>query len=123
MDLLYAKSYILDQMPEAYERLLLEALVSDHSHFVSAEELREQWRIFSPVLHDLVAKKVEPHPYAYGSRGPAAADGLARKFGLAKFGGGMTPYVFVADLLADAKEEPLHGAPPPEEQQEENAAS
>ena len=31
MDLLYSKSYILEQMPEAYERLLLEALVNDHS--------------------------------------------------------------------------------------------
>lgn len=97
MDLLYAKSYLLEQMPEAYERLLLEALVSDHSHFVSAEELSAQWRIFTPVLHELVAQKVEPAKYAYGSRGPSAADKLARRYGMTKFGGGLTPYVFLAD--------------------------
>ena len=42
MDLLYSNSYMLEQMPEAYERLLLEALVNDHSHFVSQEELQAQ---------------------------------------------------------------------------------
>ena len=107
MDLLYAKSYIMDQMPEAYERLLLEALVNDHSHFVSEEvtdddrtspplvplprspalvplprspaltppprspslvhsvivwqELREQWRIFTPVR----AHPPPPHTTAH----------------------------------------------------------
>jgi len=114
MDLLYAKSYIMDQMPEAYERLLLEALVNDHSHFVSEEELREQWRIFTPVLDELVAKKVEPEKYAYGSRGPAGADDLAKRFGLSKFGGGLTPYVRLEDRLAEATDDaPPGDAPPP----------
>jgi len=101
MDLLYAKSYLQAHMPEAYERLLLEALVADHSHFVSEEELRAQWRIFTPVLDELVNKKVEPEKYAYGSRGPAAADELARRYGMSKFGGGLTPYVFVGERLAE----------------------
>ena len=101
MDLLYEKSYnMIEAMPEAYERLLLEALVNDHSHFVSEEELRAQWRIFTPVLEELVAKQVEPEVYAYGSRGPGSADQLARRHGMTKFGGGLTPYVFVGDLLA-----------------------
>jgi len=107
MDLLYSNSYMLEQMPEAYERLLLEALVNDHSHFVSQEELQAQWRIFTPVLNELVAKTVEPEKYAYGSRGPAAADQLARRYGMTKFGGGLTPYVLVEDLIAGkAKDEP-----------------
>ena len=105
MDLLYAKSYLLEQMPEAYERLLLEALVNDHSHFVSEEELKAQWRIFTPVLQQLVAQKVEPEKYAYGSRGPPSADGLARRYGMTKFGGGLTPYVFVGDLLSGMVDE------------------
>ena len=92
-------------MPEAYERLLLEALVGDHSHFVSEEELRAQWRIFTPVLHELVRKKVEPERYAYGSRGPASADDLAKRYGMSKFGGGLTPYSRLEDLMA-AKAEP-----------------
>ena len=73
----------------------------------SAEELSAQWRIFTPVLHELVAQKVEPAKYAYGSRGPSAADKLARRYGMTKFGGGLTPYVFVGDLLAGKEDESL----------------
>ena len=80
--------------------MLLEALVSDHSHFVSEEELTAQWRIFTPVLKQLVERKVEPEKYSYGSRGPRAQDELARRYGMSKFGGGLTPYVFVAERLA-----------------------
>ena len=54
MDLLYASKFNVNEttqpMPEAYERLLLECLAADHSHFVSADELLESWRIFTPVL-------------------------------------------------------------------------
>ena len=60
MDLLYANSYVEEIMPEAYERLLLEALVNDHSHFVSEDELESQWRIFTPALKALREKKVVP---------------------------------------------------------------
>ena len=39
MDLLYASKFSAEgtEMPEAYERLLLEVIAADHSHFVSAE--------------------------------------------------------------------------------------
>jgi glucose-6-phosphate 1-dehydrogenase len=52
MDLLYASKFDEETqpVPEAYERLLLECLAADHSHFVSADELLESWRIFTPVL-------------------------------------------------------------------------
>ena len=95
MDLLYANKFNDDAkpMPEAYERLLLEALAADHSHFVSAAELDASWRIFTPILKHLAEQKVKPHPYLYGSRGPAASDALAHKYGMSKFGGGITNYV------------------------------
>lgn len=93
MDLLYAKSYLREHMPAAYERLLLEALVGDHSHFVSEEELVAQWAIFTPVLRALEREHLRPEVYGYGSRGPAAADELARRHGMSKFGGGLAPYV------------------------------
>jgi hypothetical protein len=44
------------------------------------------------VLQELEALAERPEPYAYGSRGPAGADLLARKFGYTKFGGGIHPY-------------------------------
>ena len=116
MDLFYARSY-MGYMPEAYERLLLEALVADHSHFVSEEELTAQWRIFTPVLHELESGAgPEPEIYPYGSRGPKGADQLAKRHGMTKFGGGLTPYVYLADKAiadaADAKEpaQPFQGS-------------
>jgi len=95
MDLVYASKFDekKNPMPEAYERLLLEAFAADHSHFVSAQELDASWRIFTPILRELADKQVKPHPYPYGSRGPAAQDGLAQRYGLTKFGGGVHPYV------------------------------
>jgi hypothetical protein len=95
MDLVYASKFDekSNWMPGAYERLLLEAFAADHSHFVSAKELDASWRIFTPVLRELAAKGIKPQPYPYGSRGPPATDALAAKYGMAKFGGGMTTYV------------------------------
>ena len=60
-----------------------------------------QWAIFTPVLEAL--RDVPPEVYAYGSRGPASADRLARRHGMSKFGGGLTPYVFLGDKLAAAE--------------------
>mmetsp|Transcript_10861 Transcript_10861/g.30140 ORF Transcript_10861/g.30140 Transcript_10861/m.30140 type:complete len:334 (+) Transcript_10861:1072-2073(+) len=95
MDLLYSRlaKRHSRKLPQAYERLLLEVLANDHSHFVSAEELEASWRIFTPALHQLEREQTKPHPYPFGSRGPPAADELARKYGMRKFGGGLTPYV------------------------------
>ena len=55
MDLLYSSKFFQRKLPEAYERLLLEVLAADHSHFVSAEELDASWHIFTPVLQELEA--------------------------------------------------------------------
>ena len=175
MDLLYSSKFFQRKLPEAYERLLLEVLAADHSHFVSAEELDASWHIFTPVLQELEAlappraadagparhpprvallgrlegsgrsdaprtdaprtavsaaplgasgiqghrpltchahampytcmpsreQAERPEPYAYGSRGPAGADLLARKFGYSKFGGGIHPYVSAPSVRHD----------------------
>ena len=37
--------------------------------------------------------------------GPANADELARRNGMSKFGGGLTPYVFVGERLAGTEHE------------------
>ena len=47
----------------------------------------------SPTSRRLQDEKIKPAPYPFGSRGPAAADALAHKYGMSKFGGGITPYV------------------------------
>lgn len=52
-----------------------------------SDELREAWRIFTPLLHELEARKVEPQFYQAGSRGPEQAYNLIRKFGYHKHDG------------------------------------
>ena len=42
-----------------------------------------------------------PHRYAFGSRGPSGADALARRHGMSKFGGGLTPYVTLGERVAE----------------------
>ena len=93
MDLLYSSKFFERKLPEAYERLLLEVLAADHSHFVSGEELVASWQIFTPALQALHASRRVPEVYPFGSRGPPSADALAHKYGITKFGGGLTPYV------------------------------
>jgi len=64
-------------IPDAYECLLLDVICGDHSLFISQEELSAAWDIFTPVLHEIDAKRIVPEPYDYGSTGPADASQLA----------------------------------------------
>jgi len=69
-------------LPDAYDRLLLDALKGDASLFAHSDEIEAAWRLIDPVLRGW-----EEHPkasllrtYPMGSWGPAAADELlARK--------------------------------------------
>jgi glucose-6-phosphate 1-dehydrogenase len=110
MDLLYAKSFMREHLPAAYERLLLECLVGDHSHFVSPQELEAQWQVFDSLLHELRERRVRPETYAFGSRGPSGADALARRHGMSKFGGGLTPYVTLGERAAETARAHKKGA-------------
>jgi glucose-6-phosphate 1-dehydrogenase len=63
--------------PEAYERLLLEAMAGDATLFIRRDEVEASWGIIDPVRegwgdHPLRAEEF----YAAGSWGPAAADRL-----------------------------------------------
>jgi glucose-6-phosphate 1-dehydrogenase len=58
--------------PEAYERLLHDAMLGDHTLFISEAEVERGWELVQPVLDN-------PPPvvrYAAGSRGPEDADEL-----------------------------------------------
>ena len=72
MNLLYTPSESRD-MPDAYERLLLEVLRGDATNFVGVDELDAAWAVFSPALAALAARKTKPERYAFGSRGPSVA--------------------------------------------------
>jgi len=88
MDLTYKRRFSELKIPEAYEALLLDAFKGDHSNFVRDDELDIAWKIFTPLLHEIDAKKVPLTKYAYGSRGPEELDEFIDKFSGYKRTGG-----------------------------------
>ena len=55
--------------PEAYERLLGDAIAGDTTWFTSSDEVEAQWAAIDPLLRE----RPEPVPYAPGSDGPEPA--------------------------------------------------
>jgi glucose-6-phosphate 1-dehydrogenase len=72
MDFSYGTSFKTSP-PEAYERLLHDALVGDHTLFIREDEVERGWQIIDAVLRD----PPPVMPYAAGSWGPDQADALA----------------------------------------------
>ena len=66
----------LGEAPEAYERLLNDALRGDTTLFMREDALEETWRIVQPLLD--VPPPLET--YANGSWGPASADRVVAGF-------------------------------------------
>jgi glucose-6-phosphate 1-dehydrogenase len=48
--------------------------------FIRFDELEAAWDLYTPMLHEIEAKKVAPELYPYGSRGPVGAHYLAAKY-------------------------------------------
>jgi len=61
-------------LPEAYERLLLDALHGDSTLFTRSDEVEAEWRVVQPILENL--GKLKPAPYPSGSWGMPEADWL-----------------------------------------------
>lgn len=61
--------------PEAYERLLLDAMLGDATLFTRADEIEEAWEIVGPMLA-YWTKGGTPGTYPPGSWGPTSADEL-----------------------------------------------
>lgn len=76
LDLDYRRRYPGAVIPDAYSRLILEAIRGDQQHFLRRDELRAAWNIFTPLLKQIDDGHVPVHQYAFGSRGPDAADVL-----------------------------------------------
>lgn len=74
LDLTYSARYKEASVPDAYERLILDVFTGTQMHFVRSDELKEAWRVFTPILKDLEDNHIKPVPYVYGSRGPKEAD-------------------------------------------------
>jgi glucose-6-phosphate 1-dehydrogenase len=73
MEFLYGTSS-MPPSPDAYERLILDALGGDATLFARNDEVEAQWRIIDPVLEVWESSSDPPPPYPAGSRGPAGAE-------------------------------------------------
>ncbi len=64
---------LFEEVPEAYETLLLDVLQGDQTLFVHGDEVDQSWRFYSELLSNPPA----PRPYAAGTWGPPEADAFA----------------------------------------------
>jgi glucose-6-phosphate 1-dehydrogenase len=73
MEFLYGTAF-LSQSPEAYERLILDAMRGDATLFTRNDEVEAQWRICDPILRAWETMPGRLPQYPAGSRGPAEAE-------------------------------------------------
>jgi glucose-6-phosphate 1-dehydrogenase len=76
MEFHYGTSF-MSQSPEAYERLIMDAMRGDATLFTRNDEIEALWGIIDPILSAWGADRSSPIPqYPSGSAGPREADAL-----------------------------------------------
>jgi glucose-6-phosphate 1-dehydrogenase len=75
MEFLYGTAF-LSQSPEAYERLILDAMRGEATLFTRNDEVEAQWRICDPIVSAWSEDGSALPQYAAGTQGPAQADEL-----------------------------------------------
>lgn len=77
MHFCYRRQYGVE-LPEAYERLLLDAMEGDRTLYIRDDIMDASWALFTPLVEAWRAQAAPPAPYPAGSWGPPAADELLR---------------------------------------------
>ena len=81
MDFTYGSAFSVDS-PDAYETLILDALLGDASLFTRADEVEKAWGVITPIIEAWADDAPPDFPnYAAGSWGPDAADALLARDG------------------------------------------
>ena len=66
----YDDSFGGQAIPDAYKRLLLDAMNGDASLFTRSDEIEEAWEIMGPIIQGLAVPDAPlPVSYAVGSKG------------------------------------------------------
>jgi len=82
MEFHYAGHFGTGTLPDAYERLLLDALTGDASLFARADEIELAWSLIDPVLEQWEGDEAPPLAfYESGTWGPSEADQLLARDG------------------------------------------
>ncbi|HEY7604276.1 MAG TPA: glucose-6-phosphate dehydrogenase [Gaiellaceae bacterium] len=82
MDFLYGGAF-RTELPEAYERLILDCLLGDATLFTRADEVDEQWALVDSIVSSWKRDRASFPNYEAGTWGPRAADELVRRDGRA----------------------------------------
>jgi glucose-6-phosphate 1-dehydrogenase len=80
MDFSYDETF-REESPEAYERLLLDALLGDPTLFIRTDEVEQCWRIVDPIIERWTNDHSPIPTYEAGSWGPTDADRLIGRSG------------------------------------------
>ncbi len=80
MDFLYGGAFRTD-LPEAYERLILDCLLGDATLFTRADEVDRQWALVDSIMASWKRERTRFPNYDAGTWGPQAADELLRRDG------------------------------------------
>ena len=78
----YKEAFADMAIPEAYERLLLDAIQGDASLFMRSDEIERAWEIMDPIIQAVEAPDApKPQLYEIGSQGPSCADKMLENDG------------------------------------------
>jgi glucose-6-phosphate 1-dehydrogenase len=80
MDFLYGGAF-RTELPEAYERLVLDCLLGDATLFTRSDEVDEQWRLVDSIVASWKRSRTAFPNYDAGTWGPRAAEELVRRDG------------------------------------------
>jgi glucose-6-phosphate 1-dehydrogenase len=78
MEFCYRQEF--NDQPDAYERLLLDAIAGDQTLFIRSDEIEQAWRLVDAIESDWRSRG-RPSSYESGSWGPANADELLSRDG------------------------------------------
>ena len=82
MDFHYSSSFGVGTLPDAYERLLLDALSGDASLFTRSDGIENSWRLIDPLITAWESSDGPPlASYERGSWGPREANALLDRDG------------------------------------------
>ncbi len=78
MDFLYGSAFG-EAGPDAYERLLLDAMLGDPTLFARRDEVETAWALMQPIMDGWDEDGQPIYPYESGTWGPSRADAMLRR--------------------------------------------
>jgi glucose-6-phosphate 1-dehydrogenase len=80
LDFLYKTTFHVEP-PEAYERLIADAIIGDQTLFIRGDEVEAAWAVVDPIEQGWTQKKRPPDDYTPGTWGPRRAIDLIEQDG------------------------------------------